>query len=149
MDQELRQKKMILYFGDGLDYKWGWRCWFFVFCFFFFWGGGARFCSQSGQGKRRERKRRCNFDSWLCFSLQILVKNESVHQSFPTLQPHELYGAHQAPLSMGFSRWESWSGLPFLSSGDLMDPGIEPRSPALQTDSLPCEPPGKPLFLAK
>ena len=38
----------------------------------------------------------------------------------------------QAPLSMGFSRQEYWSGLPFLSPGDLPDPGIEPRSPALE-----------------
>ena len=40
--------------------------------------------------------------------------------------------AHQAPPSMGFSRQEYWSGLPFLSPGDLPDPGIEARSPALQ-----------------
>ena len=52
--------------------------------------------------------------------------------------------AHQAPLSMGFSRQEYWSGLPFPSPGDLLDPGIEPRSPSLQTDSLPPEPAGKP-----
>ena len=44
--------------------------------------------------------------------------------------------AHQAPLSMGFSRQEYWSGLPFPSPGDLLDPGIKPRSPALQADSL-------------
>ena len=43
----------------------------------------------------------------------------------------------QAPLSMGFSRQEHWSGLPFLSSGDLPDPGIEPRSPALQEAESP------------
>ena len=49
--------------------------------------------------------------------------------------------AHQA-LSMEFSRQEYWSGWPFLSSGDLPDPGIKPESPALQTDSLPTEPPG-------
>ena len=48
--------------------------------------------------------------------------------------------AHQAPLSMGFSRQEYWSGLPFPSPGDLPDPGIEPGSPALQADSLPTEP---------
>ena len=47
---------------------------------------------------------------------------------------------HQAPLSMGFSRQEYWSGLLFPSPGDLPDPGIEPRSPALQADSLPSEP---------
>ena len=45
---------------------------------------------------------------------------------------------------MGFSRQEYWSGLPFPSPGDLPDPGIEPRSPALQTDPLPTEPLGKP-----
>ena len=52
--------------------------------------------------------------------------------------------AHQAPPSMGFSRQEYWSGLPFPSSGDLPDPGIEPRSPALQADALTSEPSGKP-----
>ena len=41
---------------------------------------------------------------------------------------------------MGFSRQEYWSGLPFSSPGDLPDPGIEPRSPALQADALPSEP---------
>jgi len=45
---------------------------------------------------------------------------------------------------MGFFRQEYWSGLPFLSPRDLPDPGIEPRSPALQVDSLPFEPQGKP-----
>ena len=53
--------------------------------------------------------------------------------------------ARQAPLSMGFSRQEDWSGLPCPPAGDLPDPGTEPRSPALQADSLPTEPPGKPL----
>ena len=51
--------------------------------------------------------------------------------------------AHQAPLSMGFSRQEYRRGLPFPSSGNLPDPGIKPRSPALQVDSLPSESPGK------
>ena len=50
---------------------------------------------------------------------------------------------HQAPLSMGFSRQEYWSGLPFPSPGNLPDPGIKPRSPALQGDSSPSEPSGK------
>ena len=51
--------------------------------------------------------------------------------------------ADQAPLSMGFSRQEYWSGLPFPSPGDLPNPGIEPMSPvslALYEDSLPTEP---------
>ena len=51
--------------------------------------------------------------------------------------------ACQAPLSMEFSRQECWSGLPFPSTSDLPNPGIEPRSPALQADSLPSELPGK------
>ena len=57
--------------------------------------------------------------------------------------------AYQAPSSMEFSRQEYWSGLPFPSPGDLPDPGIEPRSPALQTDALPSEPPGKPSWIHK
>ena len=51
--------------------------------------------------------------------------------------------ACQAPLSTGFSRWEYWTELPFLSPGDLPNPGIKPRSPTLQADSLPTKPPGK------
>ena len=53
-------------------------------------------------------------------------------------------GACQAPLSMGFSRQEYGSGLPFPSPRDLPDLGIEPGSLALQADSLSSEPPGKP-----
>ena len=52
--------------------------------------------------------------------------------------------ARQAPPSMGFSRQEYWTGLPCPSPGDLPNPGMEPRFPALQADSLPAEPPGKP-----
>ena len=50
----------------------------------------------------------------------------------------------QVPLSIGFSRQEYWSGLPFPFPGDLPDPGIKPGSPALRADSLPTELPGKP-----
>ena len=57
--------------------------------------------------------------------------------------------APQAPLSMGFSRQEYWSGLPFPPPGDLPGTGIEPRSPALQADSLASEPPGKPKATLK
>ena len=52
--------------------------------------------------------------------------------------------AYQASLSMGFSRQEYWSGLPFPSPGDLPDSGIEPRSLAVEADALTSEPPGKP-----
>ena len=47
-----------------------------------------------------------------------------------------------SPLSLEFFRQEYWSGLPFPTPGDFPDPGIEPRSPALQADSLLSEPPG-------
>ena len=54
--------------------------------------------------------------------------------------------AHQAPLSMGFSRQEHWSGLPCPPPGDLPDPEMEPWSPALQAGSFLSEPPGKPTL---
>ena len=54
---------------------------------------------------------------------------------------------HQTSLSMEFSGQGYWSGQLFPSPGDLPNPGIEPRSPALQADSLPSEPPGEPIFI--
>ena len=56
---------------------------------------------------------------------------------------------YEAPLSMGFSRQECWSGLPFPSPGDLPNPGIQPGSPTLQPDTLPSEPPGRSLYTKK
>ena len=72
--------------------------------------------------------------------LKVLVK---------VLSPVALCGtpwtmAHQAPLFMGFPRQEYCSGLPFPSPGDLSDPEMETRSPALQADTLMSEPTGKP-----
>ena len=55
--------------------------------------------------------------------------------------------ACQASPSIGFSKQEYWSGLPFPSPGDLLDSGIKPRSPAMQADSLLSEPPGKPMIM--
>ena len=55
----------------------------------------------------------------------------------------------QAPLSMGFSRQEYWGELPFPPPGDLLDSGIEPKSPVLQVDSLLSEPSGKPDITIK
>ena len=75
----------------------------------------------------------------ICFALSLSLKSLSRVRLFAT--PWTV--AYQAPPSMGFSRQECWSGLPFPSPGDLPNPGIEPRSPALQTDALPSEPPGK------
>ena len=57
------------------------------------------------------------------------------------------YIALQAALSMEFSKQEYESGLPFPSPGDLLDPGMEPGSPALEEDSLLSEPPGKPFLV--
>ena len=62
-----------------------------------------------------------------------------VAQPCPTLCDR-IDRAHQAPLSIGFSRQEYWSELPFPPPGDLLHPGIEPGSLALQADSLPSEP---------
>ena len=64
-------------------------------------------------------------------------ESESCSVVSDSLQPHGLQ-------SMEFSRPEYQSGQPFLSPVDLPNPGIEPRSPALQVDSLPAEPPGTP-----
>ena len=74
-------------------------------------------------------------------TVKVKVKSLSHVRLFATLWTV----AYQASPSMGFSRQEYWSGLPFPSPGDLPDPGIEPRSPALETDALTSEPPGKPL----
>ena len=70
----------------------------------------------------------------------VCAKSLSHVQCFVTLWTV----AHQAPLSIGFSRQEYWSGFSCPPSGDFPNPGIKPRSPALQADSLLSEPPGKP-----
>ena len=79
------------------------------------------------------------------FIFKVKVKSLSRVRLFAT--PWTI--AYQAPLSMGFSRQECWSGLPFLSPGDLPNPGIKPGSPALQADTLPSEPPLLPKYIAK
>ena len=76
----------------------------------------------------------------------------SIQSEVKSLSHIRLFGtpwavAYQSSPSMGFSRQEYQSGLPFPSPGDLPDPGIEPRSPTLQADALPSEPPGKPYTL--
>ena len=82
-----------------------------------------------------------NVDGRVCVCVCVCVL---VAQSCPTLcDPWTV--AHQAPLSVGSSRLEYWNGLPGPPPGDLPDPGIELGSPAPQADSLPCEPPWKPV----
>ena len=78
---------------------------------------------------------------YLIFS-KVKVKSLSHVRLFAT--PWNV--TYQAPLSMGFSRQEYWSGLPFPSPGDLPNPGIKLWYPALQADALPSDPPGKPVF---
>ena len=72
----------------------------------------------------------------------LKVKSENYSVVSSSLQLHGLYIQ-----SMEFSSQEYWSGLPCCPAGDLPIPGIKPRSPALQTDSLPSEPPGKPITM--
>ena len=85
-----------------------------------------------------------------------VVKNLSLHecavcsvaQSYLTFcDPWTV--AHQASLSMGFSRQESWSGLTFPSPGDLPDPGTKPMSPGLQANSSPLSHLGNPVITYK
>ena len=72
------------------------------------------------------------------------------HSGCPTLcDPMDSLLAHQAPLSVGFSRQEYWSGLPFPPPGDLPHPGIEPVSPLLTGRFFTTEPPGKPYSRPK
>ena len=86
--------------------------------------------------------------------MEIETTTEHLPGHAQPLQSVQFFGtpctvARQAPLSMGFSRQEYWSGLPCPSSGYLPNPGIEPAfpvSPALQADSLRIEPPGKPSW---
>ena len=75
--------------------------------------------------------------AWMCCVLSHSVVSDSA-------APWAV--AHQAPLPTESSRPEYWSGQPFPSPGNLPNPGIKPRSPTLQVDSSPSEPPGKPNF---
>ena len=80
------------------------------------------------------KKKKKHFPTALAFHIPSIVK-----------EPVKLFGhVWLSPPSMEFSRQEYQGGLPFPSPGDLPNPGIEPRSPALQADTLPSEPPGKP-----
>ena len=87
--------------------------------------------------------------TWNCcnivYKLRKRVKVKSLSPVWLFTTPWTV--AYQVPPSMGFSRQEYWSGLPLPSPGDLPNPGIEPGSPALQTDALQSKPPGK--FIVK
>ena len=92
--------------------------------------GPSGFCKQPNRVQVVERKK------------EKKMKSLDHVQLFVTLWPV----ACQTSPSMGFSRQEYWSGLPFSSPWDLPDPGIELRSPALWADSLPSEPQGNPKW---
>ena len=96
--------------------------------------------SQSGQcpGRLEARSEACSVSS---------LKPKQDYLISLTVTPWTV--AHRAPLSMGFSRQEYWSGLPCPSPGDLPNSGIESGSPALQADSFLSEPPGKPFQFLK
>ena len=85
---------------------------------------------------------------WICIHqirvLETQLPKYCVLKRIPTFWDPMIY-SHQIPLSMGFLRQEYWSGLPFPFPGNLPDPGIEPRSLTLWADSLPSEPPAKPI----
>jgi len=86
-----------------------------------------------------------SYHIYYSYCIQHIVKVKSLSRVRLFATPWSV--AYQAPLSMGFSRQEYWSGLPFPSPGDLTNPGIKPRSPALQADALPPEPSGKHVLL--
>ena len=124
-----------------------WLYWYpFLDCLCPSWGRGCPLfthpcdCPQSlqgGQGGVRTR----GHQGHTCFSLynlceKVKVKSLSRVRLFATRRTV----AYQAPPSVGSSRHESWSGLPFPSPGDLPYPGIEPGSPSLWADALPSEP---------
>ena len=115
---------------------------FFCFFFFFFFGVFSLFACLlfNFHGSIVWLNIHTRTRSWLTKLCYLKVKSLSHVWLFAI--PWTV--VYQASLSMGFSRQEYWSGLPFPSPGDLPDPGIEPRSPALQADALPSEPPGKP-----
>ena len=79
----------------------------------------------------------------VCVCVCVRTCTHKHAQSCPTLCDHIDFVAHQVPQSMGFSRQEYWSGLPFPCPGDLSDPGMEPASPALAGGFFSIEPPGK------
>ena len=83
---------------------------------------------------------------WHWDALEREKKKESVSHSVARHSAIPWTIARKPPVSMGFPRQEDCSELPFPSPRDLPDPGTEPRSPALQADSLPSKQPGKPCF---
>ena len=111
---------------------------------------GRRVVNSRGPARlEKNQNRRWGPDAVTALKVQRGLSNWVFPVSSPplhalkSLQPVDC--SHEPPLSLGFPRQEYWSGLPSASPGDLPDPGMEPGSPALQADSLPSQPPGRPL----
>ena len=122
-----------------------------LFCSSYLKSNWLIFCAQlgvwwgSGLILFSARKWLWKFNQWINIQNE---RSDSILKKVKSLSCVQLFAtpwtvAYQALPSMGFSRQEYWSGLPFPSPEDLPDLGIEPRSPALQADALPSEPPGK------
>ena len=103
-----------------------------------------RFPSRSFYLHKMAPKKPVDIDFWF-FLCVCVFSHFSCVWLFVTLQTV----AHQAPLSMGFSRQEYWSGLSFPPPGFRLHPGVEPGVPAMQADSSPTELPGKPNVLCR
>ena len=104
------------------------------------------FMPEESHGQRSLAGYSLGLQRWALTNLSPVSLRKSVKVKVKSLSRVQLFGtpwtvAHQTPLSIGFSRQEFRSGLPFLSPGDLPNPGIEPRSLTLQADSLLSEPP--------
>ena len=96
--------------------------------------------------RSREEKSRLEKDIKKFFFIDLFLAALDLHcWKWKLLSRVRLFVTPLTVQSMRFSRPEYWSGYPFPSPGDLPNPGIEPRSPALQVGSLPAEPQGKPL----
>ena len=114
--------------------------------------GGKHFpCNQEG---RRRWKFFAPDSTWASIGKLFTPIADLYFQSEKSLSRVRLFVipgtvAHQAPPSMGFSRQECWSGLPFPFPKNLPNPEFEPRSPALQADSLPSKPAGKLPYFPK
>ena len=130
--------------GSAFNFFWVysqiWAFWvLWQFCASFFWGGGLPYCFLQWLQLFLSFEAR-HYKKLVC---ECVLSCSVVSDSF---RPH---GPQPTRLlcPWRFSRQGYWSGLPCPLPGDLPDPGIEPRSPALQEDSLPSEPPGKPKKL--
>ena len=111
---------------------------------------GRRVVNSQGPVRlEKNQNRKWGPDAVTSLKVQRGLSNWVFHMSSPpfyalkSLRPMDC--SHETPQSLGFPRQEYRSGLPSPSPGDLPDSGIQPGSPALQADSLPSQPPGRPL----